>query len=283
MSVYLTRLQEGPRGMTPFSARLTFLGFLALAGAITTNALYFQEPLETKSGVTGSVAETEEKAAKTLREKAEKPAETGDTNDRQLAGRSAKADRGVPPGDANRPSAARQTAARQPQDETTAPRVAPARPLPPEEIIRAIQRELAYRNYAIDRHDGELDVATRLAILNYQYDTGMTLTGRPSEGVLEDILFGPFQAAPDGRRIARIEADSALVARVQTLLSRLGFANLPRTGRLGADTRRALREFAAFRDLRPDGRLTPRLLLELADVTDEPLLQRSAGSVGDVN
>ncbi|MFP4537341.1 MAG: peptidoglycan-binding domain-containing protein [Dichotomicrobium sp.] len=268
--------------MTPFSARLIFLGFLALAGAITTNALYFQEPLETKSGVTGSVAETEEKAARTLREKAETPAETGETNDRQPAGRSAKADRGVPPEDANRSSAARQTAARQPQAETAAPRVAPARATS-EEVIRAIQRELAYRNYAIDRRDGKLDVATRLAILNYQYDADMPLTGRPSEGVLENILFGPFQAAPDDRRVARIEADGALVARVQTLLSRLGFANLPRSGRLGADTRRALREFAAFRDLEPDGRLTPRLLLELADVTDEPLLQRSTGSAGDVN
>lgn len=270
--------------MTPFSARLTFLGFLVLAGAITANALYFQEPLETNSGVTGSVAETEEKVARTVREKAEKPAETTDTNDRQPAGRSAKADRGVPPGDADREPAARQTAERQPPVENITPRAADTRALPPEEVIRAIQRELAYRNYAIDRRDGELDVATRLAILNYQYDAGMTLTGRPSEDVLENILFGPFQAAPDDdRRIARIEADGALVARLQTLLSRLGFANLPRSGQLGADTRRALREFAAFRDLQPGGRLTPRLLLELADVTDEPLLQRSAGSAGDVN
>jgi peptidoglycan hydrolase-like protein with peptidoglycan-binding domain len=253
--------------MTPFSARLTFFGFVCLAGAIATNALYFQEPLEKNREITGSVPQSErlEAQAPAQTDEPEEPAEAAPKGDLQpIAG---SAERAVP--DTRPPSAIARTPSQ-------------AR-MPAPEVVRAIQRELAYRNYIVNRRNGQLDTSTRIAILNYQYDNGMILTGRPSESVLEHILFGPFQAAPERGRIARLEADGALVARVQRTLSRLGFGNLPENGRLDAQTRDALREFAAFRDLPRDGRLSPRLLLELADVTDEPLAGRGVAMSGDVN
>ncbi|RIA55310.1 peptidoglycan-binding domain-containing protein [Dichotomicrobium thermohalophilum] len=259
--------------MTPFSARLTFFGFVCLAGAIATNALYFQEPLERDSQITGSVSEGREQqlSARTPQSASEEPAQAAPKGDLQpIAGSK----------DQERPSLRSA-----PPQRTPAERAAPpsAGTMPAEEVIRAIQRELAYRNYLVNRRDGNLDTSTRIAILNYQYDNRMILTGRPSESVLKHILFGPFQAAPESGRIARLEADRALVARVQRLLSRLGFGNLPESGRVGADTRDALREFAAFRDLPRDGRLSPRLLLELADVTDKPLAGGGVAVSGDVN
>ncbi len=259
--------------MTPFSARLTFFGFLCLAGAIATNALYFQEPLDGNPRITGSVAQKGEQRT------AVRPAETGQDKPSEAAPKG-NLQPIAPVADRQRPDLEHEQHERLPSARTTP---ANERQMPPEEVIRAIQRELAYRSYLVNRRDGKLDTSTRLAILNYQYDAGMTLTGRPSESVLKNILFGPFQAASESRRIARLEADRALVARVQRILSQLGFGNLPESGRVGAETRQSLREFAAFRDLPEDGRLSPRLLLELADVTDEPLAGGSVAVSGGVN
>lgn len=258
--------------MTPFSARLTLVSFLVLAGAIATNALYLQTPLETNSRVTGSVTkpakpDEPERTAASPRPERIRPRQAAPKGDLQ----------------AERSGAANSTARdndirRAPATESLSDPDADPVPLPPEEVIRAIQRELAFRNYSVGRRDGRLDTSTRLAILNYQYDAGLRLTGRPSEAVLKDILFGPFQGAASDRRVAQLEADGALVARVQRVLSRLGFGNLAESGRLDAETRAALREFAAFRDLPRDGRLSPRLLIELVEVTDEPLARGGAQS-----
>lgn len=253
--------------MTPFSARLTFFGFVCLAGAITANALYFQEPLEKTREITGSVPQSETPEAQA-------PAQPGGPEDRAEA---------APKGDLQPVPGGAQTAAPEGRGPRVIERPAHTVPLPPREVIRAIQRELAYRNYIVNRRDGELDTSTRIAIVTYQYDNGLTLTGRPSERLLEQILFGPFQAAPETARVARLEADQTLIARVQRILSQLGFGNLPESGRLDADTRQALREFSAFRDLPGEGRLSPRLLLELADMTDEPLVGGGAAVSGDVN
>lgn len=260
--------------MTPFSARLTLFGFVCLAGAIAANALYFQEPLKDSPRITGSLEQGGEQRSAAPSQEPEKdaPATAAPKGNLQpIAGRG-ETDRAAAPD--------RETPAGPPAGR--APLERPAQSAP-QEVISAIQRELAYRDYLVNRRDGKLDTSTRVAVLSYQYDNGMILTGRPSESVLRHILFGPFQAAPERDRVARMEADRALVARVQLVLSRLGFGNLRESGRLGPDTRNALREFGAFRDLPRDGRLSPRLLLELADVTDEPLAGKGVNVSGDVN
>ena len=254
--------------MTPFSARLTFFGFVCLAGAITANALYFQQPLESRLQSTGSVveSETQDSPARAPHSATDAPAQAAAKGDLQPIAGSADQKRHT-------------TRGTQPNREPNGA----AAPTTDRAVIRAIQRELAYRNYELNRRDGQLDTSTKLAILNYQYDSSMDLTGQPSESLLEVILFGPLQAAPDSSRTGRLEADQALVARVQRILSRLGFGNLPDNGRIEADTREALRAFAAFRDLPQDGSLSSRLLLALADVTDEPLAGRGIAVSSDVN
>jgi len=265
--------------MTPFRARLTFLGFVVLTGAISVNALYMQQPLETRSDVTGSVnkpSDTKRVEGRHQNDVGQPPA-AAPKGDLQTLGSRVSPDRPA------QPSPARPKASGIPPAEATPPSADAAGPMPPDEVIRAIQRELTYRNYAVDRRDGQLDTATRMAILNYQFDAGLSLTGLPSEELLKHILFGPLQNAAEGNRTARIESDRALVASVQRVLSRLGFGNLPETGRLGPRTRKALEDFAAFRDLPRDGHLSPRLLLDLAIVTDEPLRRRPTQSAGDIN
>ncbi len=232
--------------MRPLAARLTFFGFLLLAGAIAANALYMQPAPETADDTRG----TEPQAS---RSPDVGPATVGESA-RPAQDRAASAPPRVPP----------------------AKRPAPAAPRPA--IVRAVQRELAHRDYVIKHRDGQIDTQTRLAILQYQFDTGAILTGRPSEALLESILFGPFQSASRADPVAQLEADGKLVASVQGALSRLGFASLEQNGRLGQQTRDALRQFAEFVDLRPDGRLSPRLLLELIDMTDEAISPGGARS-----
>ncbi len=256
--------------MTPLSARLTFLGLIALAGAISANALYMQPPAETRRAA-GETQDDRKRAEDETVGREEKSA----ADKRPLAPYREAAERSD---EITPPKLAEEAPARRPQSKpprearatrrTRAPQSAPRK-----EVVRAIQRELAHRDYRIDRRDGRVDLSTRLAILLYEYDIGLTLTGRPSEALLEQILFGRFHGAGTDDPVTRFEADPDLVARVQNALSRLGFGNLEGTGQLGPDTRSALREFAHFRDLRPDGRLTPRLLLELSDVSDEPVVQ----------
>jgi hypothetical protein len=255
--------------MTPLAARLTFLGLIVLAGAISANALYMQPPAETRQAVEKQKSEQEQVGSITAREADSPAAKRAVAPYRETEERSAR------PASPEQP---RQTRAGRPRSETAREeRATPRRRASPEpprrEVVRAIQRELSHRDYPIDRRDGDVDLSTRLAILLYEYDSQLTLTGRPSEVLLEQILFGPFRGAGAEPPVTRFETDRELVANVQRVLSRLGFANLESTGQLGPDTRSALREFAHFRDLRPDGRLTPRLLLELADVSDEPIVQ----------
>jgi hypothetical protein len=254
--------------MTPFAARLTFLGLIVLAGAISWNALFMQPPGETRP-TASKRGESSETAAKAEDGEQKSAATKGPLAVQPEADR--RATRASTSEKPTRPTGQRAKEDTH-REERAPPRSRiPERP-PDPAIVRAIQRELLHRDYRIERRDGQADLATRIAVLLYEYNSGLSLTGRPSEALLERILFGPFRGADTENPVDRLEADTELVAQVQVMLSRLGFANLDDTGRLGADTRSALREFAQFRDLRPEGRLTPRLLLELADVTGEPIV-----------
>jgi len=257
--------------MTPLSARLTFLGLIALAGAISANALYMQPPAETRRAASETRDDRKPTEDETVGREEKSAADKGPLAPyREPAERSVRA---APPKQPEEAPAALRSRSEPPREGRATPRARTPESPPRKEVVRAIQRELAHRDYRVDRRDGRVELSTRLAVLLYEYDSGLTLTGRPSEALLEQILFGPFQGAGTEDPVRRFEADPDLVARVQTILSRLGFGNLEGTGRLGPDTRSALREFAHFRDLRPDGRLTPRLLLELSDISDESVVE----------
>jgi len=275
--------------MTPLTARLTFLGVVALSGAITANALYFQQPMETQPSVTGSMTESGSASSRSDAPANERPPEKGAAQKADRRATLQQPDAGIEgsSSDIDRDGAGQSRAAPAEPDplhiERIPPRGAPDAELPSRHVIRAIQRELAYRDYSLDRRDGSLDLATRIAILTYQYDAGMILTGRPSKQLLEHILFGSIQSARERGRMVRLQSDRALVVRVQRVLSRLGFGNLPENGRLGPDTRQALRDFAAFRDLPRDDRLRPRLLLALTDLADEALAGSELDAPADIN
>ena len=131
------------------------------------------------------------------------------------------------------------------------------------DTIRAIQRELRQRGYGNLVSDGTLRPQTRAAIMAYEYDNGLVLTGQASEGLLTRILFGGNPAAEPAGKVGSAEAVE-LVRFVQQSLAALGYQPGPADGQLKAETIRAIREFEMDKGLVPKGRVSAEVLAQLA-------------------
>jgi hypothetical protein len=148
---------------------------------------------------------------------------------------------------------------------------APARPtatkiaIPKEqsEVTRAVQRELRLRGYEPGASDGEPTLMTRAAIMGFEHDHGMRLTGNPSQALLKAILMGGGRAKPVGSRGQSAEAE-AVIRSVQGSLANLGYKPGAVSGRLTPDTARAIREFEVDQALPESGRVSGPLIARLA-------------------
>ncbi len=149
----------------------------------------------------------------------------------------------------------------------------------PQQIIRGVQRELALRGYKVGADDGRLRILTREAIIAYQFDRDLPLTGEPSEHLLKDLLFAPIAASGsrDGQ-VRPFEANERLVRAVQDILAGLGYGPGAISGGMTAQTRDALRQFQTDRNIAATGALSERLLLELIHVTGKPIVYQSGGA-----
>lgn len=188
---------------------------------------------------------------------------------------------------------ATRVAARRPAEAGTAPRTARLDPgsatledlLRPAdnaqedtETVRAVQRELRQRGYGPLVSDGIMRPVTRAAIMAYEHDHGLALTGEATDAQLKRILLGGMASAeptagtatgtatgtPTIPKVATARAGE-VVRMVQDLLAKAGYQPGPIDGRLGEDTLRALREFEAARGLAAKGRISAEVLLRLTE------------------
>jgi peptidoglycan hydrolase-like protein with peptidoglycan-binding domain len=157
-------------------------------------------------------------------------------------------------------------------------------PLPgkaaPQQLVTAIQRELAARGYARGPADGKLTDETRKAIIAFEKEHGLPVTGAPSDDLLRRILLGEA-VAPAGstgsvassapRAKPAPAADDATVKEVQRILADLGYAPGPVDGTMGDETQRAVSAFQRDRKIAQNGRITPELLREIKRVTGRDL------------
>ena len=58
------------------------------------------------------------------------------------------------------------------------------------EVTRAVQRELQIRGYETGGADGTPSLMTRAAIMGYEHDHALPMTGRPSQRLLKAIILG---------------------------------------------------------------------------------------------
>jgi peptidoglycan hydrolase-like protein with peptidoglycan-binding domain len=242
--------------MTPFWARLVFLGFMALASAISFNALHMQGK---RPPVQAMAAARKEPPAQ--EKPAEKPAEN-------------KPARDAPGAEQSQPSANQApvpttpaTAALGTQGPATPPaETQPAPEAPSPKIMQAIQRELKLHGYRPGNGPG-VDSTTRAAIISFEFDQGMQLTGEATETLLKSILFAPAKGRQARTANDKFEKNQELVREIQAILAQLGFSAVTADGTMSDGTRDAIRRFEASRKMPESGKLGERLLLEIIQVS----------------
>ena len=152
----------------------------------------------------------------------------------------------------------------------TKPDAKTALPADATEVTRAVQRELGIRGYETGGADGATSLMTRAAIMGFEYDHALSMTGRPSQRLLKAIILG------DGTRTARPigsngqSSEAADVIRsVQTSLIKAGYRPGRATGKLSPETMRAIRAFEADQALPETGRISGPLVSRLARVSGD--------------
>jgi peptidoglycan hydrolase-like protein with peptidoglycan-binding domain len=244
--------------MTPFRMRLFVIVFLSVAAAIAVNALYLQHaPRLVATAVQEPSRQlTVERTAPTAALPKQDPIITAAQAAPELE-----------------PHAAEPVAARE-APPSVPPAAAPPRkpaPPPPARVIRAIQRELQLRGYTEEPATGDLSLSMRAAIVAYEFDEGMPLTGEASEAILKSLIFARAEGRAEPKSAARFEQRRALIAEVQHMLSAMGYAPGPADGRLDDETRNAIRRFEGDRHLSADGQLNERVLLEIVIAAGRPI------------
>jgi len=249
--------------MTPRRTRQALCVFLLLAVAVHYNALFRQ----VRPTLGGSVAG--EAVPSALPGQARPKAAASQAAERAAAGKD------VPDKRANR--AARANPAPAQDWATTDSTGAAAAPQKSDaaspDTIRAIQRELRQKGYGNLVSDGTLRPQTRAAIMAYEYDNGLLLTGQASEGLLTRILFGGSPVAEPAGKVGSAEA-AELVRFVQQSLAALGYQPGTPDGQLKAETVRAIREFEMDKGLVPKGRISVELMEKLAAPASPKLSRR---------
>jgi peptidoglycan hydrolase-like protein with peptidoglycan-binding domain len=138
------------------------------------------------------------------------------------------------------------------------------------DTVNAIQRELAARDYDLGAPDGIASPTTRAAIMAWEHDNGLVLTGEPTAAVLKAIILGAgpttaaqiaaeLKAMPQGRE----PRTQHLIRSVQQALADLGYVLGPASGQMTDDTARAIREFEQEQAIPQTGRISATLVTRL--------------------
>lgn len=147
--------------------------------------------------------------------------------------------------------------------------------LPRSKTIVALQRKLAENGYEPGPVDGVQGHMTRAAIMAYQDDNGLAVTGIASVRLLKNIILGASlsDAAQDNSSPVPDET-KALVKAVQLTLKKLGYDPGPPDGLWGASTRKAIKSFERSRKLAIKGHISGRFL--------KHLMQANGGSLSEI-
>jgi peptidoglycan hydrolase-like protein with peptidoglycan-binding domain len=138
------------------------------------------------------------------------------------------------------------------------------------DVTRAVQRELQARGYETGGSDGVPSLLTSAAIMGFEHDHGLPLTGQPSQELLKYVLLGG-----NGETVRRLGAGPAaksaevetVIRTVQKALSKLGYRPGQADGRLSQATVQAIREFETDQALPKSGRISGPLFARLARLT----------------
>lgn len=221
--------------MTPRQARIALGMFILLAAGVTYNALYMQ--VDTAANKRIAAASGSPEMSRTSAPRTPRP----------RAGQPTKRTALLKPDSANT---------------TDTPDT-----LPDEagvDTVRAIQRELSQRGFGPIAGDGIVRADTRAAILAYEHDNRLPLTGEATEALLARLVLGASATnAPAGAGEVRSPQAEALIKQVQRMLVAGGYRSGAVDGRLGAETAAAIRAFEQDQGLVPRGRVSAEVVTRL--------------------
>jgi peptidoglycan hydrolase-like protein with peptidoglycan-binding domain len=232
--------------MTPGQARIALLSFLLVSAGVATNALF----LQARPPVAGKAA-------------------TERASSRPAADRAGKVSEAIT---LRRGGLPEEQALRIARFAPDLDKIDPA-PAGPDEVadtetIRAIQRELKLRGYGPVAGDGVIGLTTRAAIMAFEHDHAMALSGEASERLLKRILLGATDAASaDSLGAGKVRSSHAeqLIRSVQQWLAALGYQPGRIDGRPGEETVKAIRDFEVDKGLVPRGRVSAELVVRLSE------------------
>jgi hypothetical protein len=134
------------------------------------------------------------------------------------------------------------------------------------DVILRVQKELLSRGYGPVVANGIIGPLSRAAIMAYEYDHDLPISGEATENLLKRMREGTLttrQPSADARKIRSPDAEQ-VVRTVQYMLTSLGYEPGRIDGRVGDETERAIRAFETAHKLRPTGRVSAELFSLLA-------------------
>lgn len=150
--------------------------------------------------------------------------------------------------------------------------------LPKSKTVSAIQRWLAENGYEPGPADGVLGDNTRAAIMAYQHDNNLTVTGAASDSILKAMILGMSLGESGSAQSPNTPPETTeLVTSIQKTLAKLGYDPGPVDGLWGAATSNAIRKFESARNLPVRGRVSGRVLRELMDANGGRLIASVSG------
>jgi peptidoglycan hydrolase-like protein with peptidoglycan-binding domain len=245
--------------MTPRQARVALAGFVLLAAGVTSNALYFQggaHRAAAKAAPPPSPTEPRQAPAPPKAAKAGKTAAQAEPAPEPV--------KGVTEPPKGNPEPVKSTQALK----VRMVRVATISEPPPEPVdadtVRAVQNELNRRGYGPVAADGVMRPAARAAIMAFEHEHRLALTGQASQELLKQLVIGVPASAQtsESPEVASAHAQ-AVVKDVQRLLSARGYRPGAVDGRLSAETLAALRAFEVDQGMVPRGRISVAVLERL--------------------
>lgn len=135
------------------------------------------------------------------------------------------------------------------------------------DAVLSVQRHLTDRGYEPGPADGVLGEQTRAAIMAYEHDNKLRVSGEPSDKLLKSMILGASPGDPAAASSQLSPENTALVKSIQKTLIKLGYDAGPIDGLIGASTNMAIRKFERDRKLPVKGRISGRLVKELREAS----------------
>lgn len=139
------------------------------------------------------------------------------------------------------------------------------------DLVKAIQRELKAKGYETGAVDGVAGLVTRGAIMAYEADSALPLTGEARPLLLQHLVLGSAENGPAGADTLPGPEAETVIRAVQRAFRQLGYITTLPDGRLNDSTRRAIRKFELDRKLKETGRISGELLAKLASLAGDAL------------